>query len=197
MRSLYFTIPALLIVMAGCTPDPLTVEEYSTYIADEDHGLRKSVTSGGATVSVSYRPTDLLVKQNLTGHASPEAIEERRKQYGPYLYFVLAISSGNHETLHETNGDDYSGLLQTLSFHMNEFITLTTSAGDTIPVGDFMLNRTYGMSASTDVLVVFNGDKTKGKEWIEFNLNEFGLDIGNQRFRFEMKDLDESPALRF
>jgi hypothetical protein len=186
-----------LIGVSGCSPDALTAEEYSAYVADEDHGLRKSVSSGGATISVSYRPTDLLVRQTLTDRITPETIAERRRQYAPYLYFVLGLSAGNREALHATAGDAYSGLLQTLSFRMNDFITLTTSAGDTIPVGDFMLNRTYGMSASTDVLVVFSGEKARGKEWVQFNLNEFGLGAGNQRFRFDMKDLEDSPAVRF
>jgi len=197
MKALYLIALAALFCVAGCTTDPLTPEEYAAYIADQDNGLRKSVTVGGNTIAISYRPTDLLVKQALTGKATPEAIAARRKQYTPYLYFVLSLSAGNREALHATAGDSYSGLLQTLSFRMNDFITLTTSAGDTIPVGDFMLNRTYGMSASTDVLVVFSGEKAKGNEWVQFNVNEFGLGTGNQRFRFDMKDLEESPSVRF
>jgi len=197
MKALYLVIVAMILCIASCTPGPLTTEQYAAYIADEDNGLRKSVTSNGTTITVSYRPADLLVKQSLAGSISPDVIKERRKQYSQYLYFVLGLSSGNRETLHATSGDTYSGLLQTLSFRMNDFITLTTSAGDTIPVGDFMLNRTYGMGTSTDVLVVFSGEKVKGREWIQFNLNEFGLVAGNQRFRFDVKDLRESPAVRF
>jgi len=197
MKALYILALVMLVGMTGCVPDPLTADEYAAYIADEDHGLRKSVSSDGTTISVSYRPTDLLVKQTLTNNKGSEAIAERRKQYTPYLYFVLGLSAGNREALHFTSGDTYSSLLQTLSFRMNDFITLTTSAGDTIPVGDFMLNRTYGMGASTDVLVVFSSEKTRGKEWVQFNLNEFGLGAGNQRFRFDMKDLEGCPAVRF
>ncbi|HEY9006529.1 MAG TPA: hypothetical protein VIM75_10355, partial [Ohtaekwangia sp.] len=63
--------------------------------------------------------------------------------------------------------------------------------------GDFMLNRTYGMSNSTDLLFVFSKEKAKGKDWIQFNLNELGLGIGNQRFRFEMRDLENVPEVTF
>lgn len=80
---------------------------------------------------------------------------------------------------------------------MNEYVMLTTSARDTIPVGDFMLNRTYGLSASTDVLVVFNREKARGADWVQINLSEFGLGVGSQRFRFSRKDLDEIPRIKF
>jgi hypothetical protein len=79
---------------------------------------------------------------------------------------------------------------------MNDFVTLTT-AQDTIPVGDFMLNRTYGMSNSTDLLFVFSRDKAKDKDWVQFNLNEFGLGAGNQRFRFRTNDIADAPGVDF
>ncbi len=91
----------------------------------------------------------------------------------------------------------YSDLVQTLSFRMSHYVTLTTAPADTIPVGDFMLNRTYGLSQSTDLLFVFNNEKVRGKEWIQFNLNEFGLGTGNQRFRFRTKDIETLPGIDF
>lgn len=80
---------------------------------------------------------------------------------------------------------------------MGNYVTLTTASADTIPVGDFMLNRTYGLSQSTDLLFVFNKEETERAEWVQFNLNEFGLGAGNQRFRFKRKDLEDLPRLNF
>ncbi|HEY9048675.1 MAG TPA: hypothetical protein VIN08_22365, partial [Ohtaekwangia sp.] len=142
--------------------------------------------------------TDLWVYQEIGKHkATPEQIDTLRKKYSQYLYFILSLSANNKEALHQAASDQYGDLVQTLSFRMNNYVTLTTSANDSIPVGDFMLNRTYGMSNSTDLLFVFSKEKAKGKDWIQFNLNEFGLGIGNQRFRFEMSDLENIPEVTF
>jgi hypothetical protein len=109
----------------------------------------------------------------------------------------MSLSSNDKEALHQIASDQYSDLVQTLSFRMSNYVTLTTSVNDTIPVGDFMLNRTYGMSNSTDLLFVFNREKTKDTDWVQFNLNEFGLGIGNQRFRFDMHTLENVPEVAF
>jgi hypothetical protein len=59
------------------------------------------------------------------------------------------------------------------------------------------LNRTYGLSSTTDLLFVFNKKKAAGTDWVQFNLNEFGLGLGNQRFRFSTMDLEETPQINF
>jgi hypothetical protein len=91
----------------------------------------------------------------------------------------------------------YGDLVQTLSFRMGDYVTLTTDANDTIPVSDFVLNRTYGFSNSTDLLFVFDRKKAEEKEWVQFNLNECGLGIGNQHFRFKMDDIKSIPVVTF
>jgi hypothetical protein len=186
-----------LLSMIACKPSHLSPQALSAYIADEDHGLKKSAAIGKINIDVIYRPTDLWVHQELgNGVADPKKIAELRRKYGQYFYFILSLSHNNKEALHQTGGEQYSELVQTLSFHMSEYVTLTT-AHDTIPVADFMLNRTYGLNSSTDLLFVFNRKKTQDTDWVQFNLNEFGIGAGNQRFRFETKALVEAPGIAF
>jgi hypothetical protein len=125
----------------------------------------------------------------------PAKVNELRKRYDPYLYFVVSLSKNDREALHQVDRAQYGDLVQTMSFRMPEYVTMTTSDHDTIPVGDFMLNRTYGMSTSTDLLFVFSREKAKDREWVQFNLNEFGLGVGNQRFRFRTEDLKNVPKI--
>jgi hypothetical protein len=184
----------------SCAPGHLSKDELTAYIRDEEHGMKQSVTQGKTTVAVQYRPTDLWVAQELDGEPpQPAKIDSLRKKYDQYYYFILSLSRNNKEALHqvEQGFDQYSELVQTLSFRMPEYVTMTTSAQDTIPVGDFMLNRTYGMSSATEVLFVFSREKAVGQDWVQFNLNEFGLGVGNQRFRFKRSDLDAAPTLAF
>lgn len=201
MRILYRLLILSLFSTFSCgSPDYLTAEELNTFIKENGNGLVKTVDINNYRIDVTYKPTDLWVYQEVGDEpATREQLEVFRNKYSPYYYFIVSLSKNNKEALHQVDGgmSQYSELVNTLSFRMSEYTTLTTSGQDTIPVGDFMLNRTYGLSASTDLLFVFSREKSDNDEWIQFNLNEFGLGIGNQRFRFRKKDLDNTPKIRF
>jgi hypothetical protein len=200
MKPFWFLIFTVALCNLSCSsPEVNTEEELNQYIQDADHNLFKRTEINGYTLTVTFKPTDLIIAQELgDGLGSQGDLDHLRKKYSSYYYFILSISKNNREALQPSEaGDQYSDLVQTLSFRMNEFVSLTTSAQDTIPVGDFMLNRTFGLSANTDLLFVFNKGKASGKDWVQFNLNEFGLGTGNQRFRFKIKDLENVPTLTF
>lgn len=187
------------LIAIGCsTPEYRNVDELSKYIIDPDNGLIQKSESNGYVFEVVYRPTDLLVNQQETVKSmSAGKLDTLRKKYNNYYYFVLNLSKNKREALQPSAGmDQYSNLVQTLSFTMGSFVNLTTSVRDTIPTADFILNRTYGLSNATSLLFVFNKEKAKDKEWVQFNLNEFGLGTGNQRFRFKVKDLENVPSLK-
>ena len=196
MRNLY--VAFMLLAFVSCKPEYLSPEALAAFVADEENGCTKSALVEETTITVTYRPTDLMAYQEAGDDPAELArVDSLRKKYDRYYYFSLSLSRDKKEALHQTGREQYSDLVQTLSFRMAEYVTLTTAASDTIPVGDFMLNRTFGMSSSTVVLFVFSKEKAKGKEWIQFNLNEFGLGVGNQRFRFRTEDLDGVPKIKF
>ncbi len=177
----------------------MTPEELNRFILNADNGLIQTTEINDYTVQVNYKPTDLWMHQEIgNDHVDESKMKLLRSKYDPYYYFVLSLSKNNKEAL-QVNGNfgQYSELVQTLSFRMNSFVNLTTASKDTIPTADFILNRTYGLSNATSLLFVFNRAKAKGKEWVQFNLNEFGLGIGNQRFRFKTDDLQNVPSINF
>jgi hypothetical protein len=176
-----------------------SIDELTQFVNDPDNNLIQHIESRGFAITVSYRPTDILVQQEIGDEVVESGfIESSRAKYRDYYYFILSLAKNNSEVLTPASGlDQYSELVQTLSFRMGQFVTMTTSGTDTISVADFMLNRTFGMSSSTDLLFVFSKEKSKNADWVQFNLNEFGLGTGNQRFRFKVKDLESSPQLRF
>lgn len=190
----------IFLILASCTPKEVEYNELINYIQDEDNGLHKQAGMNGIVTEVTYKPTDIWLHLELgDNHTTQMQIDSLRKHYKSYHYFSVSLSKDNKEALHSSASSmsQYSELVQTLSFRMNEYVTLTTSAQDTIPVGDFILDRTYGLSSATSLLFVFSKDKTTSAEWIQFNLNEFGLGTGNQRFRFKNKDLLKAPSLKF
>lgn len=193
----FYVVFILFIVGCGNSAH-LPPEKLSAFVIDEEHGLKKTAVLNNINTEVTYRPVDLLVYQEIGKQVvDAKEIGNLRKKYSQYIYFVLSLSKDNKEALHQAGGSQYGELVQTLSFRMNEYVTLTTAANDTIPVGDFTLNRTYGMSGSTDLLFVFDKKKTIGQDWIQFNLNEFGLGVGNLRFRFAMENIEKVPEANF
>lgn len=201
MKFFILSLAGIGIALSSCSVSEFdSAEKLSEYVASPDNNLSQKAAVNDYHITVTYRPTDLLVHQEIGDETyNPSSIESLRKKYSNYYYFILSLSKNGKEALHQVEGGmgRYSELVQTLSFQMSEYVKLTTSAQDTIPVADFMLNRTYGLSQSTDLLFVFNKEKTQGKDWIQFNLNEFGLSVGNQRFRFKTKDLEEVPKIHF
>ncbi len=187
----------LIVLVISCKPNTFSSEkELVAYIQDEENGLKKTNEVGDYKVTVTFRPTDLLIKQEVGESPTQEAIVKARKKYQNYYYFILSLSKSGKEALDQSQGfGQYSEMVQKLSFRVPEFVNMTTSANDTIPVADFILNRTYGLGSSTDILVVFNKEKAKEQTWVQFNLNEFGMNLGNNRTRFKVNDLDNCPHL--
>lgn len=185
----------------GCsdTPKFLPEAELLKYIQDTDNGLKKEVQAGKVTLSVTYRPDDLLVWQEAEGSDSTQ-VRAVQDQFDDYIYFLFSMSAGEKDALYGLSQDQatFSENLQTMSFRMAEYVTLTTSNQDTIPVGDFVYNRTFGLSKSNDFLFVFNSEKLPNEPngWISFNVKEFGFRTGRRSFRFDMANIRRTPRLK-
>lgn len=187
----------LLVLLTSCLTEITTPEQLNSFVQDESNGLKQKVEINGLMAEVVYLPTDLLVSRELgNSEANLEQVNDLRQKYSNYHYFILSLSKEKQEALNIGNDFGRFGeLVKIMSFRMTDYVSLSTNVIDSIPVGDFILNRTYGMTSSTDLLFVFSKEKTKECEWVQFNLNEFGLGIGNQRFRFQYQDLKQAPEI--
>jgi hypothetical protein len=183
----------------GCRPAEMkSMEELATYVNDVENGLAIQTKAGDFTFKTTVLPTDRLVAMEIgEGEVKPDTVDKWRKHFDDFLYFQLSISRNGKEALHQLEDHAmYAELVNVLSFQMEQHVNLTT-ASDTIPVHDYILNRTYGLSESSDLLFSFKREKIENNEWIQFNVNEFGLGVGNQRFRFRKRDIDAVPTIRF
>jgi len=188
----------VLLSSLSCTPEYLNKQALNGYLQEESNGLSLLKDYGNLKLKVTYHPTDLLIEQELGNNYDEEKIKSLREKYEPYAYFMVNMESNGRDALYGSSAgqSDFSDKLQTLSFRMGEYVNVTTSAQDTIPVADYAFPRTFGLAKSTNLLFVFNREEMKGKEWISFNLNEFGLKSGDQRFRFKVADLENIPKLK-
>ena len=192
---------ATILCWACSHPKYLSEEDLKAFITEEDHGLQMSRESNGYGVRVTYRPTDLLILQETRGSTEvpAQALKRLIDKYKDQYYFVLSLSHNDREALYQAGRgmDQFSDLVQTLSFRMASFVHLTTAESDTIPVADYVYPRTYGMGGATNLMFAFDKAKARGKDWVQFNLREFGLGLGNQNFRFKTHDLEYVPGIDF
>ncbi|TRX59607.1 hypothetical protein FNH22_10705 [Fulvivirga sp. M361] len=195
-----FPLMTVLMLLLACTPEYLSEEALKAWIIEQE-ALTKSRAYKGFTTQVTYRPTDLLIAQELGGEeaSSTEELQRLENKYSEYYYFILALSRGDKEALYQAEGgyEQFSDLVQTLSFRMGQYLNMTTSGQDTIEVADYVFPRTYGMGGATNLMFVFNKENAWDDDWIQLNLKEFGMGLGNQTFRFKRKDLEDVPRIKF
>ncbi|NOS93653.1 MAG: hypothetical protein HOP30_17180 [Cyclobacteriaceae bacterium] len=199
MKQIWIYI-GLLVTFGSCAKQKVSEEELKKYIRDVDNGLRQSIKAGEFAVEATYQPTDLFVLRELgSSKADTASLNKWHKKYGGHYYFILSISKNGKEAITPTQMpyDEFSDLLQTVSFRLGEYINMTTAKQDTIPLADFIYNRTFGMATGSDILMVFDKKKAAQTDWVQINLKELGLGLGTQNFRFDRERLDEAPEIDF
>jgi hypothetical protein len=192
----YFLLYTLTCMLAIACTKVQTTEELQTYIKDPDNGLHKEREIGRVKMSVTYRPTDLLVKQSLSSSPTDGEIDSLRRDFGKMAYFVLSMSADDKEV--ETFALQNAGFgerVQTLAFGMGEYVRIITDARDTIPVADYFYQRTYGVGKTSDLLMAFDAEKLKQVEELKFQISEFGLGVGDQNLQFQTDDILDAPLL--
>ncbi len=197
----------LTIILSACAANFADEQGIKDYVLDEDNGLVKSRKIGDFSSKLTYRPSDLFIAQELDGITSDkdssyaQNVNQLLNKYKDYYYFVWEVSystdQGEHEALYTTGREGFSEVLQRLSFRMHEYANLTSSANDTIPVADAIFPRTYGMgSASTILMVYAKKNLDPEAKWISININELGLGLGDQKFRFSVEHMEDVPRLK-
>ncbi|WP_185152543.1 hypothetical protein [Fulvivirga aurantia] len=177
----------------------MTESELQTYLTDEDNNLSKTKEYRGYKATVTYRPTDLLILQENTSlEITDKQYQQLKEKYNKYYYFILSLSKDNKEALYSSQDyGQFSDLVQTLSFRMGQYTNLTTSEQDTVEVADYVFSRTYGMGNASTLMFVFDKEDITDDAWVQFNLQEFGLGLGRQIFRFKVDNLNDIPKLNF
>jgi hypothetical protein len=185
-------------ITQSCAPKHLSEDQLKQYILEPDNELVKEAVVEDYKIRVAYRPTDLLIAQELGTSQDIARINALRTKYSNQYYFILSLSKNDREAIQAgiMPQAQFSELLQTISFRMGAYVTMTTAARDTIPLTDYAYNRTFGMGSSNDILLVFKKEKMTG-DWLQINLAEFGLGVGRQSLRFMRKKLDNVPKIDF
>ena len=183
-------------LLLGCQSLPQTPEELATYARDPEHGLVQEKQVGGIHMQVQYRPTDLLINQELQDDRSAERVVALRKKYDRYAYFILSFSRDGKSPLYQqANHGRFSETLQNLAFRMDQFAQVITAQQDTVLLLDSAFPRLYGHGSSTPVMLVFDRTKLPDRGKIRLSVADVGLGTGRQEFVFDASKLRHAPQV--
>ena len=196
-----FFLLLLLILISSCGNKTFdTTEELSEYIQDQDNNYCYKKTIEGVDYVLQYRPTDLLVKQELTNKQDQKKIKQLREKYKKYMYFNLSMSLNNQELLSNVVRDKskFGQMVNDLAFGMEEKVNLFTKKNDTLAMTDFVYPRMYGMTNNTSIMIVYPRDKKYLKEeYINFTIEDLGFYTGEVKFKIKTQEIVNEPQLRF
>lgn len=191
----------LIVIVSSCGNKSFdTAEEMVTFISDEENEYCYKKDVNGVTYTLQYRPTDLLVQQELGDNASEKKVKQLREKYNKYLYFNLSMSLNGQELLSNVVRDkaQFGQMVNDLAFNMDQKVHLYTPEKDTLSMTDFVYPRMYGMTNNTSILIVYPRDKNYLKEeYINFTIEDLGFYTGEVKFKIKTQEIVNEPQLRF
>jgi len=175
-------------------------KELIEYIKDESNGYIQHKTVNGVDFTLMYRPTDLLVKQELGDSINKDRVKQLRSKYNKYMYFNLSMSKNNQELLSTApkNRNEFGAMVNQLAFGMNDKVHLYTQSKDTLEMTDFIYPRMYGMSRATTIMFVYPREKKALQEdYLNFTIEDLGLYTGEVKFKIVTNKIKNEPQLNF
>lgn len=190
-----------LAILASCANKSFdTTEELSAYISDEENGYYYKKEVNGVNYTLQYRPTDLLVHQEIGDSISEPVIKQLREKYSKYIYFNLSISLNDQELLSNvvSNKEQFRQMVNDLLFNMDHKAHFYSQGKDTLEMADFVYPRMYGMTNATTILIVYPRDEHFLEEdSLNFTIEDLGLNTGEVKFKIANNPLKNEPTLRF
>ena len=188
-----------MVLFQSCDKTFNTADELGAYINDPKNGYKLSKSINGIDIHLLYKPTDMLVSQELGDSINSKRIEDLRNKYYSNIYFSLSISRNNQELLNTAQDQDtYLQMVNKLIFQMNNSIHLISPEKDTLPIIDAIYPRMYGMSNSTNLLIVYPRDKTfLQQKYCDIIVEDIGVGTGDIKFRIDTDILKKEPVINF
>ena len=188
------------LLLGSCTA-PLPAAEYRAYLADYTHGLTHTAEAGGATVTCTYRPTPLLVLQDLASVpvATPSVRDSLAHAYTGKTYCTLTLARQGSEIENQFVNDPaaYQQILTYLNTGIATDAFLTTTPLDSVPAAASLYIRQFGTTGHSTLLLVFDTHRLTPQKGFHLTLHGQRLGLGTLRFPFSGTDLAALPALKF
>jgi len=179
----------------------LLATEYRAYLADPDHGLTHTTEANGTTVTCTYRPTDLLVQQDLANlpAATAAICDSLARAYAGKTYCTLTLAHDGSEVENQfvNNPTTYQQALTYLNTGIAADAFLATTPQDSVPAAASMYVRQFGTTGHSTLLLVFDTHQLTPQKGFHLTLRGQRLGLGTLRFSFAGPDLAALPSLKF
>lgn len=163
-------------------------------VNDEKNGFTQTKEINGVKLSLTYRPTELMVSQELEQIGDIKVSKDSLiNKYKKNLYFILNYSKNDKEILSSISESrqKFNEVQNTLTFGMRDKVVLVNNKKDTIPFLDYNFPRTYGMARSTSLLFIFKKDENfDDSNTVTFTVNDIGLGIGDVKFKYSLNTIN-------
>lgn len=200
LKKLLFYSTLLILCLSNCTTKSFdTKDALWEYLEEKENGYLQEKNINGYNFSLLYKPTDLLVEQELCEDRSEKKIKELREKYQKYMYFTLSMSKDNKELLSTTptNRNEFGAMVNQLAFGMREKVHLFTQQKDTLEMLDYNYPRMYGMSQSTTLLFVYpKNEKYLEEEFLNFTIQDLGTYTGEVKFKIPTNIIRNEPKIK-
>ena len=186
----------------SCT-STLDHTHYLAYLADPAHGLTLTQEVDGATVTCTYRPTDLVVSQELAsgeGNSRSAMVDSVRKAYATKLYCSLSLAREGGEIENAFIRDE-AALGQAISYLNNGIAQDVFVRGlgqpDSVAALAATYPRQYGNTGRSTVLLVFPATQLDVSHGFTCSFRDAHFGLAPVRFVFAASSLRAIPQLQF
>lgn len=187
--------------MLSCSSNTFdSQEELLSHINDLDNNYSQEKVINGVKFKLTYKPTDLMISQELGESGSQDEINKLKSHYEKYLYFNIGMSKNNRELLSTVpkSRQEFGSLTNQLIFGMQQKIHLFTEEKDTLHMIDYTYPRLFGISKSTSLLLVYPRDESLTEtDFLNLTIEDIGLFTGEVKFKILAKLLRNEPKLAF
>jgi len=194
-----WVISSLSLLLGSCA-NPLPPTAYQAYLADPAHGLTHTAEANGATITCTYRPTELLVQQDLASipAVSPATRDSLARAYAGKTYCTLTLARNGSEIENQFVNDPaaYQQALTYLNTGIAADTFLATTPHDSVPAAASMYVRQYGTTGHSMLLLIFDTHQLTPQQGFHLTLRGERLGLGTLRFPFAGRDLAALPALQ-
>jgi hypothetical protein len=195
----YYLCGIVGLLLSSCATS-LSPTEYKAYLADPAHGLTHTVDANRATITCTYRPTDLLVLQDLAkAPANVVTQDSLAHNYLGKTYCTLKLACNGSEIENQFVNDPaaYQQALTYLDTGIATDAFLATTTHDSVAAVASMYVRHFGATGHSTVLLVFDTHQLTPQQGFHLTLRGQHLGLGTLRFSFAARDLAALPALKF
>jgi hypothetical protein len=189
-----------LLVSACSSKTFETKEEVWNFVKNEENDLIKKKQVNGVDYVLTYKPTDILVAQEMDDEKSSNVLlKNLRDKYDDHLYFDLTMSKNNRELLTNVVGNpqEFGSLVNTLAFGLDKKVHLYTEKKDTISLTNHIYPRMYGMTKKTSVLLVYSRKEIKNAKSLTLVVEDLGFNTGEVKLKIPYKAILKEPKLDF